>query len=410
MKAGFAREKIKLAPPLYTLYSRFDNQPVHKILDPLYSHCTVWEHKKVKGAIFTLDMLAVPWSFTREIRKKLEKRGFAPQAVSITASHSHTTPNFLKLRECRENPGLKEEIKKACLQAVSKAEKNMSECTLFHSKINCGLNVNRREIGRLKDINDINAPSGNVDPEVKILHFKNEKNNILLINYSGHPITLTSDWKVISADYPGRMIKHLENTLPYTHAQFLQGPCGDVNIKIHGDESVCEKAGKLLAEKVKESLQQETKIILAEPSVCIRTFFLPLDIQGTLQTPVIKKGDEALSFLESYTREVQKKTEKGKKPSPLNAEMQKISFDGFKILFLPGENFNDIGKLAKRYGYDMVVAYSNTCEPGYIPTQKAFREGGYETDISYAIYDHYKFSPEVEKIVTEELKNLLEKN
>ena len=49
----------------------------------------------------------------------------------------------------------------------------------------------------------------------------------------------------------------------------------------------------------------------------------------------------------------------------------------------------------------LVVAYANG-NVGYIPTAKAFEEGGYEVEAAHKFYyGVYRFKPDVERLVTD---------
>ena len=66
------------------------------------------------------------------------------------------------------------------------------------------------------------------------------------------------------------------------------------------------------------------------------------------------------------------------------------------LVALPGEVFLEIGLAIKQQAgpeHVFVVAYSNNCEIGYIPTAAAFPEGGYEVDAAPYYYGLFQLSP-----------------
>ncbi len=74
------------------------------------------------------------------------------------------------------------------------------------------------------------------------------------------------------------------------------------------------------------------------------------------------------------------------------------------IIGLPGEPFVEIGISIKRNSYPptcMIVGYVGPFA-GYIPTSKAFKEGGYEVSLPACIVN-----PDVEELITASALNLL---
>ena len=70
---------------------------------------------------------------------------------------------------------------------------------------------------------------------------------------------------------------------------------------------------------------------------------------------------------------------------------------------MPGEIFVDIGlniKKASPYPYTFVVEMANGAI-GYLPTRKAFEQGGYETEYAAKVYGTYLLTPETQSIVEE---------
>ncbi len=409
MRAGFGREEIRIKLPIFHVWSKMrEKGEVRKQLDPLYASLTLWEEDKMRGVFITLDVLAIPYDFTEEMQKELEKRGFNPEAISLTATHSHTTPTFRWIRGAPEIEGLREEVRRAILKAIENAEKDMEKADLYWGKSECNINVNRRQIGRLGEINDINAPSGEVDKEVVVLVFRREKGDIILVNYSAHPLTITENPLVISADYPGKLVNFLEREVAGAKAQFLQGACGNQNIKIHGDENSSRKVGETLGDKVKEVLKNLRRIREENFEAKIEKVKLPLDIEETLKDAEREKESLSHPLMKEWLEEIKQAKEKGEFPRFREGEVQKVALGDFIIVFLPGEPFMETGKKIKGIGAKMVVGYSNVGEVGYIPTKEVFQEGGYEADVSYRWYDTWKYSPDVEKVLMEGVKKIME--
>ena len=79
-----------------------------------------------------------------------------------------------------------------------------------------------------------------------------------------------------------------------------------------------------------------------------------------------------------------------------------IRINEFTCVTFPGELFHEIGKRIKsstHNRYSFLIGYCNA-GLGYLPTQKAFSEGGYEPNAS-------RFAPVAEKVYLEEVKKIL---
>jgi len=76
-----------------------------------------------------------------------------------------------------------------------------------------------------------------------------------------------------------------------------------------------------------------------------------------------------------------------------------------RVLHMPGELFVEYQLAAKKMRPDLCVAMAAYGEygPGYIGTKKAYAEGGYETSVGAS-----DVSPEVESVLTEAMRKLLE--
>jgi hypothetical protein len=93
------------------------------------------------------------------------------------------------------------------------------------SRLVPGLNGNRRE------------PAGPMDEDLTILSLLRERDSALVASYSAHPVIVAElDHSVISADFPGDVIRRIESSGPF--AMFLQGALGGVDVLFWEDRSV----------------------------------------------------------------------------------------------------------------------------------------------------------------------------
>ena len=321
----------------------------------LRAFATVWECGGCRGAFITIDVLGIPLKFTRELRESLATKGFSPQAVLVNATHTHTSPTFVSMaRICRDCPEFYDEALRAALKAVDRAIEDLSSAALEVCNSSCPISLNRRQIGRLCDINDIGAPSGEVDDRLTVLRLKRSRGDILLVHYAAHPLTVWADPFVISADYPGRLVDAVERMCPGSRCQFLQGTCGNVNLKIHGDDKTSDIVADMLAHRVMHSLENPRSIAVDSVKCTLGEVSLPLDRAGTLEDrSAIHEAFSSVYSEEAWSAwlaEVQVPDGSAETQSCSQVEIQGVKLGEFSIIALPGEPFNEIGRRIRELG------------------------------------------------------------
>jgi hypothetical protein len=215
---------------------------------------------------------------------------------------------------------------------------------------------------------------------------------------------------LISADYPGAVSRAVKRLLGAT-ALFLTGACGDVNPLTPGtslervyDRSVgtfadveemgtavaCETVKSLMGSRREEevelrALRREVKLsVQPVPEVKLEEV---AGLEEELRRALVR-GDEALASqlrfklgVARWALEVSRRVRERAPGGELATEVQAVRLGSVAIVALPGEPFVEVG-LAIKSGsparLTVVAGYSNDAI-GYVPTDSAFDEGGYET-------------------------------
>jgi hypothetical protein len=313
---------------------------------------------------------------------------------------------------------LQERIVRSAKTAMSKTERALAG----YATTQTNLNVNRVKIGRLRDINALDAPSGPVDNRIKVvrLDLLESGKTALIVSFACHPLTVSADPLVISADFPGRLCSALEALPGVSFAQFLQGCGGDMNPKIHGTLSVVDQYASLLAEEVKglypkihpsptERLQVKTASV-SLPQGPIPTVE---EMQEAVKQRKSKGGAETFASRRalSWAEDALEALRSGKDCSKISLLVQGVRLGDLTIIILPGEVFAEIGmEIEKRIGGDVLVAaYSNQAEAGYIPAAEYFPMGGYEVDGAVKYYGLFPYLPEAaQRLISGTVKMALE--
>lgn len=406
---------IDITPPAgYRMSGYFHERLSEGTKDPLLAKAIVFSQGDVVAALICCDIIGIDPQVSRESRQLIaEQSGIPVENVSITATHSHTGPlywgalrdQFHKTAVAREGSDPQEAFDYPAflvkqLAAVAVAAK----AQLQEVDISAGFGhesrvaFNRRFLmkdGYAKTWIGLNHPevvgvAGPIDPEIGLIRFdavSSGKPSAVISNYALHLDTVGG--QLYSADYPF----YVQQAITHAYGEgvtslFGIGACGDIN---HVDTEATERnsteaIGAMLAESILEALP-ELKAT-ATPSLAVRRTVFQVPIQQYSADEVAAAKEEMAKF-----------GEKGAGPADpvltykivalqayegaaLTMEIQAFRLsEDVAIVTLPGEVFVEFAlqiKAASPFATTLVIELANDA-PGYIPTRKAFVEGGYET-------------------------------
>jgi len=396
---GFAARDITPERDRRTLYdapvgdprpTRDEDVPVR---DRLHARATVIGREEPFAAFVTLDLLCVTGDLRSRIIARLQDLPVPPENIVLSATHTHTAPSVVHFRGFYPTP---EEylnlVASEAAEAIRAACHSRTSAQIAFGKTRLDASVNRRQIGRLRAVNEMKSPTGLVDPEVVVARIGGSGANCMgvLFNYAAHPLTMCARAPLISADYPGRAVRVLEEH-GVGFAQFLQGCAGDVNVKIWGDEEEANAVGCVLASAVMDAAKGAVSSTSTDLSAVARRIRLPLgpvptseDVRDTLERLRREKAmgpKRVTGMMLEWAEDLSRALDAGTLGDSLDVLVQVLRVGDAIFVALPGEVFAEIGlTIKKRAGGEhlFVIAYANNCEVGYIPTRAAYSEGGYE--------------------------------
>jgi len=242
------------------------------------------------------------------------------------------------------------------------------------------------------------GPAGPIDPELPFLLISKPRMNTEETRISGEKTPVgsltvfamhldTVGGTEYSADYAGQLANDLRREFGDNFiSMFGTGTCGNINhIDVSGTRRYSARLiGDQLAVSVLSMRQREpiANVALATASGRVT---LPLrkvsDTQVTAaRSNAPKIGTSELPFLTQV--ETVTTLDLATRGATLDAEVQVFRLNrDMAIVLLPGEIFVELGlaiKQASPFKHTLVIELSND-NPAYIPTEKAFTEGGYET-------------------------------
>lgn len=410
LKVGLAESDIT-APIGYRLDGYFHERLATGQKDPLKAKAIVLEQGNMRTALVVCDLLGMPLAMSTEVRALAEKRtGIPATNITIAATHSHTGPLFAgeRAKVFSEQAVTKfgkdplaevkypETLRDKLVDVIAAARANLAPASLdFVLAQENRVAFNRRF--HMKDGSvrfnpgirnpDIVRVAGPIDPDLPFLLISKEKKPVGSLSIFALHLDTVGGTEY-SADYPG----HLENEMRREFGEsfisvFGTGTCGDIN---HIDVSGRLKYNaRLIGQQLGiAALAMRPRMAPVDsPSIATKStrLFLPLrkvsDEQASLARANREKiGTKELPFLKQV--EMVTTLDLLNRPSHLDAEVQVLRINrDIAIVTLPGEIFVDLGLAIKKnspFKHTLIIELAND-NPAYIPTEKAFKEGSYET-------------------------------
>ena len=428
LKAGFAR--VDVTPPLGTYLSGyFEARYAEDILDPIELNAIAFSDGEQTSLIIASDFLGIRENYATRIRKNIaERTGLPADRIMVTALHQHTS---ICLREAPSNNVLEDHdymqlLYRRYCDVAQMAIADMSEATLGTSEQQCvkELSFVRRYIlkdGTLKTnpssdkyVGQIVGPAEQSDNTVRLLRFMREgKKDIALVNFSTHPDVIGG--LKYSADWPGFVRRFVEKDVENTCCMLLNGCQGDtnhINFMLPTKEQRfpdgrgyphARLMGRAIADTViaiwdKLTMHEVNKVDGAVTTVYNKTrtdgeeFFDECwdvyEARALNNDYSVTHSVSGIAMAEAY-RIVRIRTEAPLyQKIPVTAlQLGDIAFVGFG-----GEPFTHYATAVRENfpGKLIIAACCANGYQGYLPTAKAFEQGGYEAISS-------PFSPNLEK-------------
>jgi len=377
------------------------SQGVH---DRLYVSTLLLDNGEKKLAIISGDIIGLDSDFVAEARDLIAGKINIPAGnVMITATHTHSGPLTVDASYGDKNKSYLSLLKSRMLKTIVMAEKNMrAACIGIGTGRVKGVGVNRRDL-----------QNGITDTCLGVIMVKDRMDNIfaVLANYCCHPTVLGPDNLLISADYPGYLREGLEKRWGKDVViLFANGVCGDVNPGHSAEVSAlggyisgrtferAQELGKILADSAASMkishLSDEVRLATASKRIKahLRNFPSPEEAEKALKAKQNalagkegKKLDAArVDLLYAELLLAKARERKTVKEDWLEMEIQSLKIGDTVLLGLPVELFVEVGLSIKRkspFKNTFMVGYANGYM-GYVPSEKAWGEGGYETAVA----------------------------
>ena len=409
LEAGLS--EIEITPPIgYRMDGYFNERLSTGVKDPLKAKALILRQGTTTTALVVCDVIGIPQSLSAEVRALAAARTGIPAAhIAITGTHTHTGPLFsgerarLFSERAAATQGTDplaavkypETLRDKLVDVIVAAHADLSAAALeFVAASEDRVSFNRRY--HLKNgtvvtnpgISNPNVldPAGPIDSALPfILITRNAQPVGSLTVFAMHLDTVGGT--EYSADYPGHLATELRRQFGDRFVSvFATGTCGDIN---HIDVSGRRKNdARLIGQQLAVSvLSARPRQPLPSPSLAAVSARVALPLRNvsaaqlaTARANTAKVGTNEIPFLAQV--ETVTTLDLSRRGPMLDAEVQVFRVDrDTAIVLLPGEIFAELGLAIKRgspFTRTLVIELSND-NPAYIPTEKAFTEGSYET-------------------------------
>jgi hypothetical protein len=380
--------------------------PTTKIEDPLLAKGIVLEDRGQRYVLCAVDWCGLSNRSHRLLRDKVAKAaGTTPDRVAVQTLHQHTAPyvdgDAYALLEQMGRPVVRfeesalVEIADRLADAVKKAASSMKP---FNQVGTGEADVERVASARRLPSPDgkvvirfstdgkkpemAAAPEGPVDRTVRTVTLgQGDKPLVRLHYYATHPQTWCCDGRV-SADFVGAAREQLEKEEGVFQIYFT-GAAGDVTVGKYNDSSVAKRtelAARMLAglKKSDEATKWSAVTELnwkSSPLVLPKKLSTPQEIDARL-AEAKATDDEAARYRLTIAAAF------GQRQEPLSAS--RLSLGPVRIVHLPGEPMLEFQRFAQiaAPGQFVAMAGYGDIAPGYLCTDRAYDQGGYEPGAS----------------------------
>ena len=425
--------EVEITPPIgFPMAGYYHERLAEGQIDGLKAKAIVFEDGQAKAALVVCDLIGIATDLSREIRQRAsEKTGIPLSNIVISATHSHTAPDYMKelylnLGGQRQDPARAAYISRlidgpveAVVAARAAAQPGVLEAGSAMQQPT--VSFNRRFVMRDGSVRtwmsldnpEVVRPAGPIDPEIGLLSIKDPTGKQLCIvsNFALHLDTVGGmKW---SADYPYFIEQTLrEEAGADVISIFGTGCCGDIN---HSDPRRRERnkadfIGNSLGASIQKQLGKLQRIERTDLVVKSKLVRLPLqdatqeEVASSINTLAAARRQEKVDFLEHVTayKKLMLDQLRHEKPHanaadhitwglsrslagigdslPVEVTVMTLGAD-VAIVCLPGEVFVELGLAIKQgspFRTTLVVELANCVETIYIPTRAAYAQGSYE--------------------------------
>jgi len=366
--AGTAKVKITPEVPIQMSGYGGRKEPFKGVHDDLFLRVIAFSDGENKGVIIAADLIGFTNTYWEETTKRLEREIGIPQDnILLCATHTHGGPTPANIyRSDPPSPEIiayTEELTEKIVTTVREAVNNLQPALIGSGKGECKMNMNRRARSAQRGIILGKNPDGPCDHEVGVVRIDDENLNpiSIFVNWPCHGTVMSGRNYQITGDWPGAAAAYVEKEFDDTIiAPVTAGTSGDINGLYGPDEQFgyVDITGIMVGEEVVRVAKD------------IKTFPYG-SVSATQRLITLPRKQRARSNFPQKTYE----------PGPnLDVRLSALKVGNIVFAGISGEVMNEIGLDVKKlspFKYTYVISHCNGSS-GYLVTDEAYQEGGYE--------------------------------
>lgn len=417
LKAGIAKTDITPSERLYMggYDSSCRSEPSQGSDGKIYARALVFDDGTQKFAFVEADIVFFAPADYPVIRKAVsEATGIPYENVMLGTVHNHAAPYP---DEQNKDSQWSKHLAENVVLTVKNAIKDLEPVRTGGGKGKSTIAMNRRKkmedissyttfdennssqsYGKYKTDNPVMIremegvcrlganPSGPIDDEVGILRIDklSGEPKAVFVNYACHGTSLGGRNNMVSAEWNGHMLDYIEKQIPGVTSIFAQGAAGDINPRIVGG-----------LDGNKDDIKKTAELGNEIGSEVVRVF-------SEIKTAVPENSRIMISSANVTCPRRYSEVMKDFRNTTIDVPVTALRIADFTWVMFPLELFHEIGKKIKADTHcenPFIVGYCNG-SMGYLPTQQAHAEGGYEPNAT-------RFDPVTEKIFVKGVEKLL---
>ena len=383
--------QINITPEQPVIMSGYDSRktPSVGIHDSLFATALFFSGEREKALLISADMIGFPHALVDSLKMDINIKTRLPaDRIMIIATHNHGGPAIHTyetiLPEANEEyiRTLKEKLESLAMAAMNSPKPFL----MGIGKATCTMNINRRAVFADGGVWLGRNPDGVCDHELDLIKFTDPDNKVIavLLNWPCHGTVSGQENYLITGDWPASAVRYIKKSMGKNIVVVVTaGASANIN-PIYGpgkDFDEVEAVGYHVALEASKALGQ----IKTAPVRSISFTNAVFDYAG-------KKGWK--------DRFPETSIESG---TMVNIRLTALKLDKLVFCGISGELMTEMGMQVKKsspFPNTIMITHCNGLS-GYICTDKAFSEGGYEPKVSHLM-------PGVEKPLVQKCLGLIQ--
>jgi len=195
------------------------------VKDSVYLRCLWLENENHTAIVLSGDLLIFPPEVHQQLMSYLEEHGYTYDNLYVSASHTHSSfgswaPGLVgQLIIGDYSKEVSQTLFDQIVSVIEIAQDNLQPADISYSRSGIRNLFNNRIVG----------DDGIINPWLKSIRIRRkDEKELVMVSFPSHPTIYSSDNLEISGDYPGALIRLIDQSDEFDMGMFLAGPMGSM--------------------------------------------------------------------------------------------------------------------------------------------------------------------------------------